>query len=155
MKKKKDTIDVGTSMNEKDKISRNTYNPIYPKTFPGLVFQLIINFVKNFPKNLLMQLIKMLVVFLIVLFFHTYLIVIVNEGFKIKSNHPVQSILAVEDNLIGAPVFWTFVFMIVFSVFSRIRKDGFFRFFRDVFELPIWLVSSIKSANKYVFAFSE
>jgi len=141
------------SLNSEEKGSRKKNN-----TVPTTLFQLLVyglrSFVIGLPKRLVWAIITALVVFV----FHTYLMVVVNEGFNIDQNSLLKYILVVghdtyNSNFINSiraidvTIFWTLLPIVFWGTIGQIRRLGFkvfivnlsknsFQLLLEIFEKP-------------------
>jgi len=122
---------------------------------PMTLFQLMIFMIKNFTKGFFVKLIIASVACLIVLSIHTYLMVVINEGFRIYDDSKVLKYILVSAekwrmidcfrnlDYIGVMLFWILISMVFWGSIAQIKGVGFKVFFKRIISNIINLFSEI------------
>lgn len=85
---------------------------------------------------------KMVLIALIVLVIHTYLLVVVNEGFNYDGNSPfVGSMLAMSGRVISGTLFWILLMWVGTLVHTQIKKNGVSGMVENIKSTPAWVKS--------------
>lgn len=123
MKKKKDKKDVQS-----------------PETLGSLVSLIFKGMLTNLKKSFFRILLFTIAVWAL----HTYLLVVVNEGFASAGTF-VSNILALEGNEIAGTLFWMVLSFIAVSVLIQVRQDGVSGFSARFGQISSWVSSSKKA----------
>ena len=85
---------------------------------------------------------KMVLIALIVLVIHTYLLVVVNEGFNYDGSNPVVgAMLAMSGRIISGTLFWILLMWIGTLVYTQIKKNGMSGMIENIRQTPPWVMS--------------
>jgi len=85
---------------------------------------------------------RMVLIALIVLVIHTYLLVVVNEGFNYDGSNPlVGAMLAMSGRVISGTLFWILLMWIGTLVFTQIKKKGISGMVENFRQTPSWVLS--------------
>jgi len=85
---------------------------------------------------------RMVLIALIVLVIHTYLLVVVNEGFNYDGSNPlVGEMLAMSGRVISGTLFWILLMWIGTLVFTQIKKKGISGMVENIRQTPSWVLS--------------
>ena len=85
---------------------------------------------------------KMILFGLIVLVIHTYLLVVVNEGFSYNGSNPlVASMLAMSGRVISGTLFWILLMWVGTLVHTQIKKNGVSGMVENIRNTPPWVMS--------------
>lgn len=116
---------------------------------PTSLFGLLIFFIKNFIKTLPQRFIFALITGVVVLIAHTYLMVVLNEGFSIDDNTKVIKyiIMANGSSSVSVTLFWMLISALFWGTIAQIRGlgikvfffkqiDNFAKLMSDIFEKP-------------------
>ncbi|MCL7413993.1 MAG: hypothetical protein M8353_10340, partial [ANME-2 cluster archaeon] len=113
-----------------------------PQTLLQLLKLLIVGMITGFRKNIPFIIGLSLLTWLV----HTYLLVVVNEGFY-PSNPEATSMLALEGSKLSGTLFWTLLGMISMNLFYKIRQGRLTRTIKNIGTSPRWVRQSHKQAG--------
>lgn len=104
------------------------------KKEPTTLFQLLVHILKNFIKGIPSRLIWAIITGLVIFVIHTYLLVVVNEGFRANENSLLKYILVLNRNIYSnnlslgggfyAILFWALLPVVFWGIIGQIRHSG-------------------------------
>jgi hypothetical protein len=106
-----------------------------PKNFAQFIKMMAVNMVKGYIKNLP----KMLVIGVLIWVFHTYAMVILNEGFNSSDNMVWDSLLALKGQFLGGNAFWLLLGATAALVWSKIQSGTLGQSFKNLTAAPSYV----------------
>jgi hypothetical protein len=88
---------------------------------------------------------KMIGLMLLALFVHTYLLVVVNEGFSYSSTW-ASGILALEGQVTSGTLFWTLLGGLASTAYYKLRRREMKKTLENIHSMPTWIRGSMKGA---------
>lgn len=119
---------------------------IQPKQ-PETLAQFLLLLGRGFLSGLKWKLLLAAVVTFLAWVFHTYLLVVVNEGFNAGTNPTLDLILALSDRLTSAVLVWTLFTALFTALFWRMVRVGVGPTLRAIFGTPGWLRVAFRRAG--------
>ncbi|MDD5603063.1 MAG: hypothetical protein PHG48_03130 [Eubacteriales bacterium] len=117
--------------------------------YPANTKELFIYILKQLPSRLKKALPRTLIFGLLGWLLHTYLLVVVNEGFS-PDTWLGKNVLNVKGNLLSSTLFWALLIGIFPLIFSFFKKGGNpFKRIGEIFSLPKKIMSKNKSSGGY------
>lgn len=115
---------------------------------PQTLAQLFLLILRQMPKAMLKRLPLMIVLALAVWALHTYLLVVVNEGFAPGTNPVLDEVLVLEDSrTITGTLFWIAVGIIVPATLMQMYRLGLGKFTSQLSSTPSWMTDSYRRAG--------
>lgn len=116
---------------------------VYPQTLAQLFKFLIVGIIKGFWAN------KRMIIGLILLTWiaHTYLLVVVNEGFNYNSGSLISETLALGGREISGTIFWILLGGIISTIYHTIHKGKLPKTITNIRSTPAWIRESQHQAG--------
>ena len=114
---------------------------------PQTLVQLINSLLRGMIKAWLRNIPQMIGLILLTWFAHTYLLVVVNEGFNYDSSKLVSSTLALQGYEISGTLFWTVLGGLASTVYYKVRRGELKKTMANIYGTPTWIRGSFPSAR--------